>query len=193
MKLRVVILSLLIILIIMPASLALKGVGIKWSSESAIVEEESTTCLDYGLYNPWDEAINAELGVSEELQEVITVKESETVFLNAFKPSSDAVPVQLCFKVPEVYEDDCLIAGFLCEQTCDLGEISFKGDVVATGKGTDVSGSSGSSATVAASVPLELIVNCEERERSYVDLYIAILILVLIIIGVVFYKRKSNY
>jgi len=190
MKSKIILFSLLLILLI-PSGFALKGVGIKWTSESAYVDEKSPVCLDYGIYNPWDEDINAQLGVSKELQEVIRVKETETVFVKANTPNTNAVPVKLCFDIPKVYKDNCLVAGVICEQTCSLGEVNYKGEVIATGSGTEVSAGSGSTATVSASVPLEIRIKCNQHERSYIVVYIAVLIILLIIALIFYTKRKK--
>lgn len=192
MKFKIIIFSLLIILLVNNV-FALKGVGIKWTSESAYVDEKSSVCLDYGIYNPWDEDTNAQLGVSKELQDVIRVKESETVFVKANTPSTGAVPVKLCFDIPKTYKGACLFAGLLCKQTCSLGEVNYKGEVVATGSGTEVGAGSGSTATVSASAPLEIRIKCDKHERSYVELYVGILIIILIIIGIVFFTRRKKY
>jgi len=192
MKLKITLFSLLLILLV-PSGFALKGVGIKWTSESAYVDDKSSVCLDYGIYNPWDEDINAQLGVSKELQEVIRVKETETVFVKANTPNTNSVPVKLCFDIPKVYKDDCLIAGIMCEQTCSLGEVNYKGEVIATGSGTEVSAGSGSTATVSASVPLEIRIKCNQQGRSYVELYVGILVLILIIVGIVFFTKRKKY
>ena len=182
------------IILSIPLGFALKGVGIKWTGQSAYVEEKTSVCLDfYGLYNPWDEDINAKLGVSKDLQNVIRVKGSENVFLKANTPNTESTPFKLCFDIPKVYqEEDCLVGGFICEQTCSLGEVQYKGEVIATGSGIEKEGGSGSTADVSASVPLEIRIKCNQHGRSYAVVYIGVLILLVVIVGILYSKKRNR-
>lgn len=171
--------------LVMPASLA----GVKWTRETAYEEEGSSFCIEYGIYNPRDKDVNVDLSVTEDLQGFLD-NNPGTILVNANTDDGNAVPVQLCFKTPKIYEEDCLISGILCEQSCDLDEVSYEGNVIATSSGAAGAGS-GSGVSIAEAVPLQIRIKCNEHGRDYMPVYIAVLIIILIIIAIVYYKKMS--
>ncbi len=169
---------------------AKKGVGIKWLTEKEMVTENAEHCIEYGTYNPWDEDVYVYLSVSGDLKEVITSEHSEPVFVPAETSSSDALPVKICFTVSKVYQDDCWLGPFLCEQTCQQDEVSYEGQVVAMeAPGGNVG--TGSATALGVSVPLRLRVRCNPFDRDWTLLYVIVIIVVLILIGL-FYRKKKR-
>jgi len=103
----------LIVTLMSTASVARKGVGIVWSQQTLIMDEDSTQCIQYGVYNPWDEGVNALISVSESLEEVLEVIESNEAYVAPETMHQTATQMEICFSVPKVYESDCLAAGLL--------------------------------------------------------------------------------
>jgi hypothetical protein len=179
---------LLLIVVFVSDVYARKGIGVKWSTESASVDENSRFCIEYGLYNPWDEGINIVLGVSDEFKDVVTNIETEPVYVEPNTTQEKAVPVNVCFEVGDVYKDDCLIFGMMCKQEC--GEnVMYEGNILATEyKEQGETEAMGSSTSLSFSVPLKLSVNCNERGRDWTLAYLVGIIVVLILIGVIVYR-----
>jgi len=170
---------------------ARKGVGIIWSTEKEMVNENSPICIEYGVYNPWDEDVNVTLTVAGELREVVTQEHSDVKFVPAGTTHDKAIPLKLCFTVPKVYEDDCIINGFLCEQTCEQQEVTFTGDVVAMEvKEQGPNSGMGSSTTLGVSVPLTLRVRCNPYPRDWTPVYLGVAIAAAAGIAVIYRRRK---
>ncbi len=172
---------------------ARKGVGIIWDTETAIVNEDSVHCVDYGLYNPWNEDVNAMLGVSDELRNVITETDTEPVFIEAETYHEDNIPTQLCFKVANVYEEDCLLFGTLCAQKCDnMEEVKYSGRVTVNEKPKEsTQGTTGSATSLGISVPLDLRIQCSESPRNWTFIYYIIIVLAIVAIVMIFIKRHN--
>lgn len=47
------------------------GVGISWDRESALVPENTKTCLTYKVYNPWDKDATVRISLSDTLHEIV--------------------------------------------------------------------------------------------------------------------------
>ena len=47
------------------------GVGISWDKESALVQENTKTCLTYKIYNPWPEDSYVKIELSNSLLEIL--------------------------------------------------------------------------------------------------------------------------
>jgi hypothetical protein len=195
MKKRIIFLVLMVLLVVIVLSqvgFARKGVGLVWTTESEVVQEGTKHCVEYGIYNPWDEDVTAVLSVSGELENVITKKESETTFIKAGTSHTDAEPIDFCFKVAKIYEKDCIM-GMLCKQTCEDPIVEYEGKIVAEEEATgETGGTAGSTTSLGVSVPLKLRVSCEAHDRNWTLLYVAVIILALIAILVVFYSKKEK-
>ena len=171
---------------------ARKGVGLVWSTQTEVVEEGSVHCIEYGVYNPWDEDVNAMLTASEDFSEIITDEESDTKAIVAKTYHDSAIPVELCFRVPEVYAEDCLVGGLFCEQKCEELEKNYRGEIVVSESKEDTSlggGAAGSSTALGVSAPLSLKVRCIAHSRDWTLLYASLLIIALAILGVALYRK----
>jgi hypothetical protein len=183
----------MIALMLAPMALARKGVGVVWDTETEIVVEGSTHCVQYGIYNPWDEDVTALLSVSDELKDIIIKEESESKLITGETMHDMAVPIEFCFDIAKVYEEDCLIGGLICEQTCGEEQVIYEGKIVAmegsTGGG---GGAAGSATALGVSVPLKLKVRCFQHARDWTIVYVTVLIVALLIVGYMLYKRKPK-
>jgi len=174
------------------------GVGLKWDREALVVDEGERTCFTYNVYNPWPDESFVEIEVSEELESVITYQESETKFIPAHTSSDKAIPVEFCFDVPFVYENqkDCLIGNFVCKQECEGEQKIYDGDVIVTevpspaGEG----GVGGSAASAAVSAPLTIKVRCDSQARNYTPVYLltALIVIIIILIFLINKYRKMH-
>lgn len=169
---------------------ARKAVGMKWFTELEMVSENSQHCVEYGVYNPADEDVNVYLSVTGELSDVIVSEHSEPKLVPAGTASADAIPVQLCFTVAKVYQDDCLLGPLLCEQTCSVEEVSYSGQVASMEAPSGEVGT-GSATALGFSVPLTLRVKCNSFARDWTLVYVIVIVLVLILIGL-FYRKKKK-
>ena len=128
-KTNILIILLLIILVIASINVsARKGVGIVWTTEAEIVEEGIKHCIPYGIYNPWDEDVNAYLDITGGLEEIIVEQEVSPRLIKANTMHDQAVPINFCFATKKIYEDNCFL-GMLCEQKCDKEQTEFFGDL----------------------------------------------------------------
>ncbi|MEK6925948.1 MAG: hypothetical protein AABW50_01575 [Nanoarchaeota archaeon] len=170
------------------------GLGIKYSQESALVNEGGSACLTYEVYNPWSDDSNVIIGVSDELKGVLILQEAETKFVPAYTSSQNAIPVKFCFKVPRLYARDCLVGNFLCKLDCNEDMKIYEGDVaVRTVPGDDVGGGIGGSTTTAVvGAPLRIRVACAPHTRDYTLLYaFAAVISALIVASILFKKYRK--
>lgn len=175
-------------------SFASAGVGIKWEQESFLINEGEKTCLTYSVYNPWPESTYVQIELPEILKDVLTSQEAETKLIPSNTPSSAAIPVQFCFKAPEVYSKDCWIAGMICKQECSEPQKIYEGEVLVksvAGK-AEITGSGGSATTMAVSAPLRLKVRCEAHSRDFSLVYILLAIIALIIIAWILYNKYKK-
>ena len=170
---KLALILLLGIMLITPA-LATKGVGIAWDAESAILLEGKKSCLSYGVYNPFDEDVDITLSAKglEELN-----PKSETKFVKAGTPHSSAETINICFKVPRLYEN------------CEVPEKTITGEIVASEAPSSIKGVTGSATVAMASVPLSIKVSCNPSKLNQA---ILILLVAAIVIGaaVYYYKKK---
>jgi hypothetical protein len=172
---------------------ARKGVGIVWDTETEIVIENTEHCVQYGIYNPWEEDVTAALSVSADLQKIITKQESQAKLVQAATDHDVAVPIEFCFTVDNVYEEDCLVGKFICEQTCQAEQVVYEGKIVAmeASTGTSAEGA-GSATTLGVSVPLKLKVKCSEHPREWTLVYVVVIIIVVILMLLIIYKKQKN-
>ncbi len=188
-------LKLLIILLISLATVssmvnARKGVGILWSTETVVVNENEERCVEYGLYNPWDEDITVNLETSKEINEILKTKDVDTVNIVAFTTHENSIPAKLCFDVPEVYEKDCLIGNVLCEKRCDQEPIVYGGEIIVSEKPTATQ-NGGSSTSSSASSRLNVKVNCTPEARNLIPLYLVIIVILVIVIASMLYQKRK--
>lgn len=176
------------------------GVGIKWERESVLVNEGQKPCLTYSVYNPWPEATYVKIELSEELKNVLIQQDMESKLIPENTASSAAIPVEFCFKVPKMYNEDCLLFNSLiCKQECNEEQKMFAGEVlVKSVAGPAASGGSGGSATtMAVSAPLKIKVNCVastyyNNKSNLTLLFLTLGIICLIIIIFILYKKRSS-
>ena len=170
---------------------ARKGVGIVWNTETEIVKEGTNYCIEYGIYNPWDEDVNALLSVSEEFKPIVNNEESEPRLVEGGTKHDRAVPINLCFDIDNVYQQDCLFGDFFCQQKCDVQPVTHEGKIVVMEETTGSAGM-GSSTTLGVSVPLKLKVQCNAHPRDWTLAYLALAILLSILIIIVLLRRRKN-
>jgi|TARA_Y100000034_G_scaffold93268_1_gene112850 hypothetical protein len=128
---------------------ALKGVGIKYGVEYTTVAEGKNSCMTYGVYNPWDESVVAELTADEELEQFVKKIHSEKI--PGGTNSGDAIQVKICFDVPKNTLDSC-------EDTR-----VFEGNIIAREKKESSIGGVGSATTTIVTAPLTVEVVCGEK------------------------------
>jgi hypothetical protein len=179
-----------IVILLLPLISA--GVGIKWSQESLLVKEGERGCLSYSVYNPWPEETWVKIELSDKLKDLLVEQEAETKFVPANTPSSAAIPVKFCFKVPKVYGEDCWIMGqFICSENYQ-GELkSYSGEVTVKSVPSPmkVSGAGGSATAMAVSAPLAIKINPDNHARDFTMLFVLIAIISVIIITILLYRR----
>lgn len=176
------------------SSFVAAGPGLKWTVESSMVESGTAECMTYSVYNPWPEDSTVALSVSEELEEVLTKQESESKFVPANTPSGSAIPIEFCFKVPDVYEEyrDCWVGPFVCEQSCPADIALYEGEVLASEVAGEGGGATGSATTMAVSAPLRLRVQCSPYERDYRLFYFVAAAVAVIGFVLVLYKKRMK-
>lgn len=178
----------LIVIVIMLSSFILAGVGIKWGQESALINEREKTCLTYNVYNPWPKDTYVTIELSEELEQILIMQEAETKLIPKNTASSEAIPVEFCFKTPTVYERDCLLAdSFICKQECNEEQKVYSGEVVVKSVASEIEG--GSATTMAVSAPLNIRVKCNPHSRNFTLIYVIVMIVSLAVIGMILQKK----
>ena len=194
---KFVLLALLfVVLILFSVSLvdARKGVGIKWDLNTLIVEDGTPVCVDYGVYNPWDEDVNIALELGSELSAVTTDNTfSDPKLVKAHTSSQDSIPVNLCFKTENVYKKDCLLGSFLCKQQCGGPEQSYEGEVVAVEvKNATAQGAFGSSTSIGVSTKLKLKVTCTPFSRDWTVVFAVIFVIAIFIVVYALRRRRLS-
>jgi len=176
-------------LLLLPLAAAEKGVGIMWATQSEMVKEGQINCVEYKVYNPFDENTNIFLTASGNLAPL--VKDSDAVLVPAGTTHDKAIPISLCFDIPKVYSKDCT-AGVICEQTCSEAEVSYTGEILAAEKSTAGTGAeaAGSATRAVASAPLTLKVACEKSGKNWMPVIAVIIVLALIAAFIALRKKK---
>ena len=189
------VISLVLVLMLM-APLVSAGVGLKTSQESALVPEKTKTCLTYSVYNPFDTDSYMQIKLSEELDDVILSSEAETKFVPAKTYDKDALPIEFCFKTPRVYERDCLVGDFICEQTCTESMKTYEGEVEVielSEESAKIGGGAGGSATqMSLSSPLRIRVQCTPSDRNYGLVYGLIALIAGILLWINLAQKKKS-
>lgn len=167
------------------------GVGIKWNKESALVNEGEITCLTYSVYNPWPEDTYVTISPSEELNDILTMQDAKVKLIPAETSSNKAIPIEFCFKIPNIYEKDCWIAGkFICEQTCQEDQQIYEGEVVVQSVSTENQiGGSGSTTMMSVSAPLRIRVRCNPYSRDFTLIYVLLALISILGIGIILYLK----
>lgn len=193
-KLReMLVISLVVSLLI--SSFVSAGVGISWNKESSLVPENTKTCLTYSVYNPWPEDSYVTIKLSDELMPIVSSYQAEEKLIPMNTPSSNAIPVNFCFKSPKVYQEDCLLFDkFLCEQKCSGSQISYEGEVqVMEATSSHLQGGAGGSSTsVSVSAPLRIRVQCLAHSRNYSLIYVIVAIIAGVLLTVNLVKKKKS-
>jgi len=173
------------------------GVGISWNQESSLIPEQTKTCLTYKIYNPWEQDSYVKIVLSEELEKIVTSQESEMKLIPAQTSSSEAMPVNFCFKTPVIYEKDCWIGkSLICKQSCEQEMKVFEGEVEV--KEIDESeinggGSGGSKTAISVSAPLRVKVQCVKHNRNYSLIYLLVALIAAVLLTInIFRKKKSK-
>ena len=179
-------------------SMVSAGVGVKWDKQSKLVEQGEKSCLTYSVYNPWPEDSYVKLTVVGDVEPIMRAESDEQMskLIPANTASTEAIPVDFCFSVPYVYEEerDCLIGSLLCEQKCSGSQMTYEGEVLVTETGAPVSGggSGGSSTSVSVSAPLNVRVQCIAYPRNFAPLYILISLIAALIVIYLIIKRNMK-
>jgi len=189
MDMRKLFLLLVLLLLVQPV-LGYRGVGITYGTDYMYVEEDSINCLNYGVYNPWDEDVNIEVVAEDDLADM--VMSIDPVFVSAGTKHDEATEVDVCFRVPELFEKDCLLGPILCKPICPVEDPVLSGNVVV--REAEIAGISGtgSRATISASAPLRLIGKCEDVGRNWTPLLLIIIAVIAAIAGGAYALRQRQ-
>lgn len=171
-----------------------KGVGLMWNTESVLIEEGNDGCIIYGIYNPWDLDVTAQLDISDSLREIFKDYKSVPKFIPAKTYSNSSEEVEICFYVPEVYPKDCLIGGFVCEKSCDYDMKTFEGSVMVNEvRDESYGGITGSAVSLGVSSPLRVRVKCVESSRDWTLVYVFVFVIsVIMVISLVYLRNNSK-
>jgi hypothetical protein len=174
------------------------GMGVKWYTESELVKENTIKCIGYGLYNPFDVPVMGYVEPTNTLVNISSIVEPILVLENT--SSTNAIPVEICFNIPKVYKQDCIL-GMFCERTCPetssvdepyKNEVRFEGDVVGKYLQLDqATGATGSKTGSSVAVPLELVVICQPKERNDTLMYITFAIVIIALIAIIWLIIKQ--
>lgn len=182
---KTVLAALVLFLLLVSPVTATVGIGLKWYTESEFVDEEVQLCRSYGIYNPFDTDVTGFLRATEELGEIYEAEAPKLI--SAGISSSEAIPTQICFNVPKVYEEKSYF-GFLPQRQCNEEEIILKGEVIAA---YDLSGGTGTGSVTGASfaAPLRLRIRCTTMERNLTPAYFLV-ILIIAVIALIYLKKR---
>jgi hypothetical protein len=180
------------LLILMVSMSMVSAVGIKYVVEGVKLDENSDKCVTYYVYNSKAEDIQVQPRVTQDLNKIIISQSAENKLVKAGTNVDNAEPIDFCFKVPKIYEADCLIGNLLCEQTCGVEEKTYEGEIILKETSVTSGSGSGSGASALAAAPLKLVVGCVPYERNWSPAYIVSIIIVLIAIGILLYKEYST-
>lgn len=197
------------ILLIMPLlTYATVGIGIKWFTDTEYVRENSQKCISYGLYNPFDENVSGYLTAIKELADMYETEDPKLI--SAGVASNKSIGTEICFNIPKVYEEECLIGNmFLCKRKCENGagipiikedtsitgktefkQVIYKGEVMAAYYLDREGGGVGSATGTSFAAPLKLKVRCEAKEINWTPVYLLVLLIIAIFIRML--RRKKN-
>ena len=185
--------GLVFLLLVLPMASA--GVGLSWNKESALVKENTKTCLTYNVYNPFDKDTYAKIVLSKDMQDIMTSSSSEAKFIPSNTNSSNGIPITFCFKTPKVYPKDCLIGNtFLCKQTCNETMKTYSGEVQAqelSAAEVKAGGSGGSKTQMSVSAPIRIRVQCVPHGRDYSLVYGIVALIAAVLLLIRFRKKRK--
>ena len=190
-----IIFFLLASILLVPMVEARKGIGLKWSLNSLMVEEGKEQCVEYGVYNPWEEDVQVKLDLSDNLKEITTKQFSESKFIAAKTSSQNSLPVTTCFMVDNVYQKNCLLGSYLCKKDCTEGQKVFDGEILALeDKDTGIAGegTAGSGTNIGISTTLKVKVSCESFERDWTPVIVIVIVIIILLVGVLALKPKAK-
>lgn len=180
------------------ANAATVGMGVRWYKESAIVEEGKQNCIEYGLYNPtpWEVPVYGYLEATGDLEKIYVKNDPMLVPVNT--SSDHAINKQICFNIPKVYGESCILGAF-CERTCPEHtatyekEVRLKGEVIGmyTYNSAEFGGGTGSTTGTSVAVPLELAISCQPEERNQVAFYATIVVIIVAIILIIWLLTRK--
>lgn len=179
-----------LVFFLIPAAHASVGIGLKWDVESTIIKEESTSCVIYRLYNPFDSNVTGYLQALGEIKDLALPIEAQLV--PAGTSSVDALEADICFSIPNVYKEDCILGPLLCERKCDEPPVQYNGEVQGAYNLGGIGGT-GSATGSSVSAPLRITAGCEQLTRDWTPVYAAIAIVVIAIIGVFVRRRRQAF
>lgn len=167
------------------------GIGIKYDQESAMVEEGGKSCLTYSIYNPFPSDTYVMISVSPELKDILVLQEMESKLIPRETSSANAIPMEFCFEVPQVYQRDCSVGSFLCELKCEEENKVYDGEVIvsAAPAPASIGGTGGSTTQMSVSAPLRIRVECSVHPRDYTILYILIALLSAAVISWALFRK----
>ncbi|MBI4362911.1 MAG: hypothetical protein HY558_07025 [Euryarchaeota archaeon] len=137
------------------------GVGLKWGQESATLEEARVSCLDYGLYNPFNTNVTGTLQATGDLDRVAVPV--APVAVSKFTPSTSAVTTRLCFDVPRLYREECRLGPYFCSRACQEPPVTYAGDVAAVAAPEGSRPGTGSAVAAQSAAPLRITVACRSH------------------------------
>lgn len=164
------------------------GIGLKWSTESEMVNEGKELCINYGLYNPFDQDVTGYLEATKELNSSFTSEQPKLIPANT--SSNNSINSEICFKFDNVYKKKCIL-GLFCERKCDKLK-TYSGEVMAAYSLPEKGGGTGSVVGTSFAAPLKLTVKCEPLERNKGLLYSSIAVIVIIILIIIFLSKRKK-
>lgn len=169
-------LLLFLFILVLPNAWALKGVGLQWYTEYVQIAEGDTGCVEYGVYNPWDENITIGLRASGEIEQFAILPESKFAPAETFH--ENAIKTKICFDIPRVYDKNCKLGPFMCEHDCS-DKKTYEGEISAVERASKGKRSGTGSSTVASvAATLKIGVLCEERSITWLIIPAVIIIIV---------------
>lgn len=164
------------------------GIGLKWFTEGDYAKEGTSICAIYGLYNPFDTDVYGYLTATKDLEPLFSSEDIKIVPKGT--SSANALPTEICFKIPDdVHPKNCVL-GMMCERSCEGVEPKYYiGEVVGAYQlGANPGGSAVGSSFAA---PLRLLVKCEDIKRDYTPL-IAVIVAIIIIAAAAFLLLRKK-
>jgi hypothetical protein len=185
---KTVLVALVLFLLLASPVTATVGIGLKWYTESEFVSEGEQFCRTYGIYNPFDTDVTGFLQATEGLGGIYEAEAPKLI--PAGISSGEAIPTQICFNVPNVYEEESYF-GFLPQKQCNEKEAILKGEVIAA---YDLAGGAGTGSVTGASfaAPLRLRVRCTPMERNSTPAYFLIIVIIGALTLIYLKKRRSS-
>lgn len=180
-----------ILIFVTPITHAVQGVGVVYSTVYETVQEGEQKCISYGLFNEFDEDVTAELRVSGGLTSILKGVQTSQVFLKAGTGKEQAIQTPVCFKVDNVYSEQC-IAGMLCKQTCSEDPVTYKGQVEVVKTADPTAGGSGSGMALSIPADLTVQVKCNPHGRSYGAFVVTVAVVIIVLIGIHLLIRKRS-